>query len=297
MRDERQMGQGIPPRFFAWIIKGHLAVSERPGGYARNHRKVRRQEEILWLRGEGFTRIVTLLPSPHNLHAYDELGVTWSHVPFGPHDDPAVVLGDLYGQLKDWLADGERLLVHQEELGDRLMGVVAGYLRWSGMVPSGPQAIAVVEKILGRQMGPAGRELVALAPSLAGFTNEPLGADVSNIPAPGIDPPDRIELRGLRALGTHGVLPEEQERPQPFEVDLDLEVDLRRAGRSDDLADTVDYGAVQRRSWPPWPARTSTCWSPGRADRRRRGGPPAGDAKIRPGRGFRSRTGSDRPIG
>jgi dihydroneopterin aldolase len=67
---------------------------------------------------------------------------------------------------------------------------------------------------------------------------------VTNIPAPGLDPPDRIELRGLRALGIHGVLPEERERPQPFEVDIDLEVDLRRAGRSDDLADTVDYGAV-----------------------------------------------------
>ena len=90
--------KGIPPRFFAWIIKGQLAVSERPGGYARNHRKVRRQEEILWLRGEGFTRMVSLLPSPHNLHAYDELGVTWSHVPFGPHDDPAVVLADLYAR-------------------------------------------------------------------------------------------------------------------------------------------------------------------------------------------------------
>jgi hypothetical protein len=169
--------KGIPPRFFAWVIKGHLAVSERPGGYARNHRKVRRQEEILWLRGEGFTRIVSLLPSSHNLHAYDELGVTWSHVPFGPHDDAAVVLGDLYGQLKEWLAAGERLLIHQEELGDRLMGVVGGYLRWSGMVPSGPQAIAVVERILGRQMGPAGRELVALAPSLTGSTDEPLRAE------------------------------------------------------------------------------------------------------------------------
>lgn len=55
---------------------------------------------------------------------------------------------------------------------------------------------------------------------------------------------DRIELRGLRTLGTHGVLPEERERPQPFEVDLDLELDLARAGSSDDLADTADYGAV-----------------------------------------------------
>ncbi len=57
---------------------------------------------------------------------------------------------------------------------------------------------------------------------------------------------DRIELRGLRALGTHGVLPEERERAQLFEVDLDLEVDLAAAGRSDALSDTVDYGAVAR---------------------------------------------------
>ena len=55
---------------------------------------------------------------------------------------------------------------------------------------------------------------------------------------------DRIELRGLRVLGTHGVLPEERRRAQPFEVDLDLFLDLTAAGASDDLADTVDYGAV-----------------------------------------------------
>jgi hypothetical protein len=165
--------RGITPRFFAWIIKGRLAISERPGGYARNHRKVRRQEEILWLRGEEFTRVVSLLPSPHNLHAYDELDMAWSHIPFGPHDDPAVVLADLYARLKAWMAEGERILLHQEELSDRLMGVVAGYLRWSGMVPSGPDAVAVVEKIVGRQMGPAGRELVALAPTLTGHSAQP----------------------------------------------------------------------------------------------------------------------------
>jgi hypothetical protein len=169
--------KGIPPRFFCWVIKGRLAISERPGGYARNHRKVRRHEEILWLRGEGFTRIVSLLPSNHNLHAYDELGVTWSHVPFGPHDDAEVILSDLYRHLKLWMAAGERILIHQEELSDRLMGVVAGYLRWSGMVPSGPNAIAVTEKILGRQMGPAGRELVALVPHLVGTNPEPATAE------------------------------------------------------------------------------------------------------------------------
>ncbi len=45
-------------------------------------------------------------------------------------------------------------------------------------------------------------------------------------------------------LGTHGALPEEKDRAQPFEVDLDLAVDLSSAGRTDSLADTVDYGAV-----------------------------------------------------
>jgi dihydroneopterin aldolase len=45
-------------------------------------------------------------------------------------------------------------------------------------------------------------------------------------------------------MGIHGVLPDEQRRAQPFEVDLDLAVDLRAAGRSDQLEDTVDYGAV-----------------------------------------------------
>jgi dihydroneopterin aldolase len=53
---------------------------------------------------------------------------------------------------------------------------------------------------------------------------------------------DRIELRGLRALGIHGVLAEEQTRAQPFEVDLEVETDLRAAARSDSVADTVDYG-------------------------------------------------------
>ena len=157
---------GLAPRNFTWIIKDSLAVSERPGGYARNHRRVRRQEEIIWLREQGFDRVVSLLGSTHNLHAYDELGVTWSHIPFSALDDPRVVLPDLYGRLQGWLAAGEKILVHQEDLGDRLMGVMAGYLLYAKMIAAGPQAIAVVERIVQRQMGPPGRELVALAPTL-----------------------------------------------------------------------------------------------------------------------------------
>jgi hypothetical protein len=49
---------GIPPRNFTWVIKDRLAISERPGGFAPNHRKVRRQEEIIWLQVQGFTSVV-----------------------------------------------------------------------------------------------------------------------------------------------------------------------------------------------------------------------------------------------
>jgi dihydroneopterin aldolase len=55
---------------------------------------------------------------------------------------------------------------------------------------------------------------------------------------------DRIELRGLRVLGTHGVLESERAQPQPFEVDLAVDAAVRAAGASDALADTVDYGAL-----------------------------------------------------
>src|SRR2546421_12254219 len=56
---------------------------------------------------------------------------------------------------------------------------------------------------------------------------------------------DRIELRGMSFQGRHGVRPAEREQPQEFRVDIELEADLAEAGRTDRLADTVDYTAVR----------------------------------------------------
>jgi 7,8-dihydroneopterin aldolase/epimerase/oxygenase len=55
---------------------------------------------------------------------------------------------------------------------------------------------------------------------------------------------DRVELRGLRARGRHGVLPHETALGQTFVVDLTLHLDTRPAAESDDLERTVDYGAM-----------------------------------------------------
>ena len=157
---------GIPPRNFTWVIRDRVAVSERPGGFAPNHRRVRRQEEIIWLRAQGFGRIVSLLPSGHNLRAYDDEHMAHAHYPLAPGADPRPVLTDCYVDLDRSLREGLRVLVHQEELGDRVMGVAAGYLVWSGRVPAEPQAIALVEHLVGHQMGSAGRELVVAAAAL-----------------------------------------------------------------------------------------------------------------------------------
>jgi dihydroneopterin aldolase len=72
-------------------------------------------------------------------------------------------------------------------------------------------------------------------------SDETGGAQAGSTGAP---PADVIELRALRASGFVGALPEEQQRRQPIEVDLDVVADLREAGRTDDLSTTIDYGGL-----------------------------------------------------
>jgi dihydroneopterin aldolase len=55
---------------------------------------------------------------------------------------------------------------------------------------------------------------------------------------------DTISVKGIRARGRHGVLSFEREIGQPFIVDVDMSVDTSRAGDTDDLRLTVDYGTV-----------------------------------------------------
>lgn len=55
---------------------------------------------------------------------------------------------------------------------------------------------------------------------------------------------DRIEVRGIRAIGHHGVLEFERTDGQEFIVDVAMDVDTAAAAASDDLALTVDYSAI-----------------------------------------------------
>ena len=59
---------------------------------------------------------------------------------------------------------------------------------------------------------------------------------------------DRIELRGLTVRGNHGVFDHERRDGQDFVVDITVWIDLAAAAASDDLADTLDYGALAQRA-------------------------------------------------
>jgi dihydroneopterin aldolase len=59
-----------------------------------------------------------------------------------------------------------------------------------------------------------------------------------------VSPADQIQLRGLHVDAICGVLPHERTTPQPLEIDIDVDADLTKAGATDDLADTIDYGAL-----------------------------------------------------
>jgi len=55
-----------------------------------------------------------------------------------------------------------------------------------------------------------------------------------------------IRLTGLEVFAFHGVLASEKGQGQRFLVDLELALDLSTAGATDQLQDTIDYGALAR---------------------------------------------------
>jgi len=58
---------------------------------------------------------------------------------------------------------------------------------------------------------------------------------------------DAVAIRGIRARGHHGVLPQERRDGQEFVVDVVMRFDTSPAAAADDLALTVDYSGVAAR--------------------------------------------------
>lgn len=150
---------GIKPRNLVWVLRDRLAVCERPGGYGANHRAVRRTEEIIWIRRNDFSRIVSLLAGPHNLHSYDEQEMPYVHMPVGETPQADEMLA-VYEEVTRRIEAGERLLLHHERVDDVLAGFLAGFWLWMGRYGTVPAALHATERLLRRPIGRQGRETV-----------------------------------------------------------------------------------------------------------------------------------------
>lgn len=54
----------------------------------------------------------------------------------------------------------------------------------------------------------------------------------------------KILLNNMQFYGYHGLLPEENKLGQRFNVDVTLFMNLKKAGKTDDMTDSVHYGHV-----------------------------------------------------
>jgi len=152
---------GLEPRAFTWVIKGRLAVCERIGGHGVQHRRVRREEEIVWLlSGAGINTVMTLLAGGQNVANYQDAGFTVFHEPLvGEYEQEDV--DRVFSALDVALSDPDSVvLVHRDLVDDTIAGLLAGYLVHSKLVTDPILAIAVIQEILGRPLGPEGRALV-----------------------------------------------------------------------------------------------------------------------------------------
>jgi hypothetical protein len=150
---------GLEPRAFTWVIARRLAVSERIGGYGFQHRRVRREEEIAWLRHAGINTVLSLLDGNQNLAAYEASGMRAYQEPLRDLEPEEVTR--VFRSMNRILAIPRTvLLVHRDIVDDALSGVLAGFLVHSGRVADPIMATAVIQEIIKRPLGPEARAII-----------------------------------------------------------------------------------------------------------------------------------------
>lgn len=156
------MTTGLEPRGFTWVIARRLAVSERIGGYGFQHRRVRREEEIAWLKATGVNAVLSLLDGNQNIAAYEAAGFAAAAEPL-PELTVDGVRRVLAAMTRLLDRPGRVLLVHRDIVDDTVAGVLAAHLVDSGKVTQPIMATALIQEILKRPLGPEARAIIPLA--------------------------------------------------------------------------------------------------------------------------------------
>lgn len=161
-----RMAAGLKPRGFTWVITDRLAVSDRVGGSGFQHRRVRREEEITWLVEEArINTVVSMLAGNQNVAAYREAGIATYSIPIETVLEPRDPIMFFQTLDRALARPNARVLVHREIVDDTIGGLLGGYLVTCGLVEDPILALAVIQQILGRALGPEGRSLI---PAIAG---------------------------------------------------------------------------------------------------------------------------------
>jgi hypothetical protein len=69
----------------------------------------------------------------------------------------------MFIEIRSAISAGQKVVLHKQLVEERLCGLMAAYLLWAGLVPTGPQVTAIAERIFQQRLGPHGRELVEIA--------------------------------------------------------------------------------------------------------------------------------------
>lgn len=142
------------------MIAGKLAVSERIGGHGFQHRRVRREEEILWLTDQGINSVFSLLPGNQNQAAYESAGFGYTNHPVPGELEPEEA-AQIFKELEETLStDGASVLVHRDLIDDTIVGLLGGYLVHAGLIKDPIVATSIIQEITGRPLGPEGRRLI-----------------------------------------------------------------------------------------------------------------------------------------
>ena len=153
---------GLKPRGFVWVIQDRLAVSDRIGGNGFQHRRVRREEEINWIVREAkVTAVLNLIVGHPNQQSYQEAGLATYSCPIDGSPTEAQV-SEIHTMLDEALAaPSARALVHRETVDDVVAGLMGSYLMSKRLLKDPIVAAAVIQEIIGRPLGPAGRALIS----------------------------------------------------------------------------------------------------------------------------------------
>jgi hypothetical protein len=113
------------PKRIWWARPRKLCALERPGGGGRSHRPDRRRAEIAWLKDSGVHTVISVMPTRHNLAAYDEAGLRWRHIPVV---DPEEGLEQVLRALRRDLRLGGAVAVHGNRHTDFVAAACAACL-------------------------------------------------------------------------------------------------------------------------------------------------------------------------